>query len=76
MTAKKTSGSPKKSSGRKYGKAASKTVASAVRREKRGTLRSGKGGKGGRVTSRKQAIEIGLSDARKKGAKVPKKTAA
>ena len=42
-----------------------------MRRRKRGTLRSGKGGKGGRVKSRKQAIAIGLSEARKKGAKVP-----
>jgi Family of unknown function (DUF6496) len=57
----------------KYGKAAGKSVKSAMHREKRGTLRSGKGGKGGRVTSRKQAIAIGLSEARKKGAKVPKK---
>jgi hypothetical protein len=47
-----------------------------VRREEKGTLRSGKGGKGGQVTSRKQAIAIGLSEARKKGAKVPKKKAA
>jgi len=46
---------------------------SAMRRRKRGTLRSGKGGKGGRVKSRKQAIAIGLSEARKKGAKVPQK---
>jgi len=65
-------GSRKKSS-RKYGKAAGKTVASAMRRKKKGTLRSGKGGKGGKVKSRKQAIAIGLSEARKKGAKVPKK---
>lgn len=57
--------------GRKYGKAASKTVESAMRRRKRGTLRSGKGGKGGKVTNPKQAIAIGLSEARKKGAKVP-----
>lgn len=64
----------KKSSGkRRYGKAASKTVASAMRRKKHGTLRSGKGGKGGKVKSRKQAIAIGLSEARKKGAKVPPK---
>ena len=42
---------------------------------KRGTLKSGKGGKGGKVTSRKKAIAIGLSEARKKGAKVPKKGA-
>jgi hypothetical protein len=66
----------KKSSGKKYGKAASKSVESAMRRKKKGTLRSGKAGKGGKVTSRKQAIAIGLSEARKKGAKVPKKKAA
>jgi hypothetical protein len=65
--------SSKKSSSRKYGKAAGKSVESAVRREKKGTLRSGKGGKGGAVKSRKQAIAIGLSEARKKGAKVPEK---
>jgi hypothetical protein len=58
----------------KYGKAASKRVASALRRRKRGTLKSGKGGKGGRVTSREQAIAIGLSEAREKGAKVPRKS--
>jgi len=58
---------------RRYGKGASKTVKSAMRRRKRGTLRSGKGGKGGKVKSRKQAIAIGLSEARKKGAKVPPK---
>jgi hypothetical protein len=63
----------KKSSRRRYGKAAGKTVASVMRRKKRGTLKSGKGGKGGTVKSRKQAIAIGLSEARKKGAKVPKK---
>ena len=63
----------KKTSGTKYGKAAGKSVESAMRREKKGTLRSGKGGKGGVVTSRKQAIAIGLSEARAKGAKVPKK---
>ena len=63
----------KKSRSRKYGKAASKTVASAMRRKKSGTLRSGKGGKGGKVKSRKQAIAIGLSEARKRGAKVPPK---
>lgn len=57
----------------RYGRAASASVKSAVHREKRGTLRSGKGGKGGRVRSRKQAIAIGLSEARKKGAKVPRK---
>ena len=72
MASKKKSHSPKKSS-RKYGAAASKSVASAMRREKKGTLRSGKAGKGGTVKSRKQAIAIGLSEARKAGAKVPKK---
>jgi hypothetical protein len=63
----------KRSSTRRYGTAASKSVASATRREKKGTLYSGKGGKAGKVTSRKQAIAIGLSEARKKGAKVPRK---
>lgn len=57
----------------RYGRAASKTVKSAMHQRKSGTLRSGKGGKGGVVKSRKQAIAIGLSEARKKGAKVPKK---
>ena len=71
MAAKKKS--RRKSGGRKYGKAAGKRVESAMRRKKRGTLRSGKGGKGGKVKSRKQAIAIGLSEARKKGAKVPRK---
>jgi len=61
----------KKSSGRKkYGKGASKRVESAMRRRKKGTLRSGSGRK---MKSRKQAIAIGLSEARKKGAKVPRK---
>ena len=63
----------KKSSGRKYGKAAQKSVKSAMHRRKKGTLQKSKGGKGGKVKSRKQAIAIGLSEARKKGAKVPKK---
>jgi uncharacterized protein DUF6496 len=57
----------------KYGKAASESVRKALHREKRGKLRSGKKGRGGVVTSRKQAIAIGLSEARKKGAKVPRK---
>lgn len=57
----------------KYGNASKKSVKSALHRKKTGTLRSGKGGKGGRVKSRKQAIAIGLSEARKKGAKVPRK---
>jgi hypothetical protein len=57
----------------RYGRKAQKSVKSAMHRRKHGTLRSGKGGKGGKVTSRKQAIAIGLSEARKKGAKVPRK---
>lgn len=52
----------------KYGKKASKSVKSAMHRRKEGTLRSGSGKK---VKSRKQAIAIGLSEAREKGAKVP-----
>jgi hypothetical protein len=52
---------------------ASRDVESALKRRKKGTLRSGKGGLGGKVRSRKQAIAIGLSEARKKGKKVPKK---
>ena len=55
---------------RKYGKAASKRVESAMRRRKKGTLRSGSGAK---VKSRKQAIAIGLSEAREKGGKVPRR---
>jgi Family of unknown function (DUF6496) len=55
----------------KYGKSASKNVESAMRRRKRGSLKSGRSGK--TVKSRKQAIAIGLSEARKKGAKVPRK---
>jgi len=66
----------KRKSSRKYGKAAGKAVESAMHRRKKGTLKSGKGGKGGTVKSRKQAIAIGLSEAREKGAKVPKKKAA
>ena len=63
----------RKSSGRKYGRAASKSVGSAMRRRKSGTLKRGKQGHGGRVKSREQAIAIGLSEAREKGAKVPRK---
>lgn len=57
----------------RYGKASRKSVKSAMHRQKRGTLRSGPGGKAGRVKSRRQAIAIGLSEARKKGARVPRK---
>jgi hypothetical protein len=58
---------------RKYSKAASKKVEKTMRERKRGTLRSG--GSGKKVTSRKQAIAIGLSQARREGKKVPKKKA-
>jgi uncharacterized protein DUF6496 len=60
------------SSKRRYGTSAKKSVASAMRRAKKGTLKSGKG-RHPKVKSRKQAIAIGLSEARKKGAKVPRK---
>lgn len=56
---------------RRYGRKAQESVESALRRRKRGSLRSGRSGK--KVTSRKQAIAIGLSEARKKGAKVPRR---
>jgi hypothetical protein len=69
-TRKRTS---RKSSGRKYSKGASKSVKSAMHRRKKGSLKRGKSGHGGTVKSRKQAIAIGLSEARKKGAKVPRK---
>ena len=55
----------------RYSEKASEMVESAMRRRKRGTLRSGKGGRGGKVKSREQAIAIGLSEAREKGARVP-----
>ena len=56
---------------RKYSRSSGREVESEMRRYKRGTARSGKGGKAGKVKSRKQAIAIGLSKARKKGDKVP-----
>jgi hypothetical protein len=58
---------------RKYSKGAQKKVKKAMEERKKGTLKSGPGGKGGKVTSRKQAIAIGLSEARAEGKKVPKK---
>jgi hypothetical protein len=58
----------------RYSRSAGKDVERAMDRRKKGTLKRGKGGKGGKVKSRKQAIAIGLSEARKKGKKVPKKT--
>jgi hypothetical protein len=56
---------------RKYSPSASKDVEKEMRSYKRGTAKSGPGGKGGKVKSRKQAIAIGLSKARKKGKRVP-----
>ena len=57
----------------KYSRSAGKDVKRALHRRKKGTLKSGKGGKDGTVKSRKQAIAIALSEARKKGKKVPKR---
>ena len=56
---------------RKYSKGAQKYVKRAMRKRKKGTLKSGRSGK--KVKSKKQAVAIGLSEARKKGAKVPRK---
>jgi hypothetical protein len=64
---------PKKSGRRKYSPAAGTEVEREMRRYKKGTAKSGPGGRAGKVKSRKQAIAIGLSKARKKGKKVPKK---
>jgi len=60
----------------KSSRSASKDVKSAMHRRKKGSLKRGKGGKGGTVKSKKQAIAIGLSEARKKGKKVPKRKSA
>jgi Family of unknown function (DUF6496) len=60
----------------KYSKSAGSDVKRAMERLKSGKLKSGKGGKGGTVKSRKQAIAIGLSEARKEGKKVPKRKTA
>jgi hypothetical protein len=57
----------------RYGKSVGKDVKRAMHRKKKGKLKRGKGGKGGTVKSRKQAIAIGLSEARKEGKKVPKR---
>lgn len=57
----------------RYGKSVGKDVKRVMDRRKKGKLKRGKGGKGGTVKSRKQAIAIGLSEARKEGKKVPKK---
>ncbi|MBS0222213.1 MAG: hypothetical protein JSR91_15885 [Proteobacteria bacterium] len=60
----------------RYSRSAGKDVKRAMSRRKKGSLKSGRGGKGGTVKSRKQAIAIGLSEARKKGKKVPKRKTA
>ncbi|HVZ31025.1 MAG TPA: DUF6496 domain-containing protein [Polyangiaceae bacterium] len=70
-TKRSSSPSNKKRSSKRYGSAASKKVGRAMHEAKRGTLRSGRSKK--KVTSRKQAIAIGLSEARRSGAKVPPK---
>ncbi len=62
-----------KKSKRRYSRSSGKEVEGEMRRYKRGTARSGKGGRGGKVKSRKQAIAIGLSKARRNGKKVPKR---
>jgi hypothetical protein len=65
----------KRKTKRRYSPSAGKDVESEMRRYKRGTAKSGPGGRGGKVKSRKQAIAIGLSKARKKGKRVPAKKA-
>jgi hypothetical protein len=64
-----------KTAKRKYAPSAGKDVKNEMHRYKRGTAKSGPGGKGGKVKNRKQAIAIGLSKARRKGEKVPRKRA-
>jgi hypothetical protein len=71
MATKKAAKKSSKKSSRKYGSSARKHVKTEMDEMKRGKLKSGRSGK--KVKSRKQAIAIGLSEARKKGAKVPKK---
>lgn len=63
----------RKAKKRRYSRSSGSDVEREMRRYKKGTAKSGPGGRGGRVKSRKQAIAIGLSEARKKGKKVPKK---
>ena len=63
----------KKKKKTKYARSSKRDVESEMRRYKKGTAKSGRGGKGGKVKSRKQAIAIGLSEARRKGKKVPAK---
>jgi hypothetical protein len=63
----------KKAKKRKHSKSSGSDVKSEMHRYKKGKAKTGRGGKGGKVKSRKQAIAIGLSKARKKGKKVPRK---
>ena len=63
----------RKAKKRRYSKGSQNDVKNEMRRYKKGTAKSGPGGKAGKVKSRKQAIAIGLSKARKKGKKVPRK---
>lgn len=72
-SSKKSTKHRKPASKRKYGSTASKKVGKAMHEKKRGKLTSGRSGK--KVKSKKQAVAIGLSQARKRGAKVPKKPA-
>jgi len=65
----------RKAKKRRYSRSSGSDVEGEMKRYKKGTAKSGPGGRGGRVKSRKQAIAIGLSKARKKGKKVPKKAA-
>lgn len=65
----------RKAKKRRYSRSSGSDVESEMRRYKKGTAKSGRKGRAGRVKSRKQAIAIGLSKARKKGKKVPKKAA-
>lgn len=65
----------RKAKKRRYSRSSGSDVESEMRRYKKGTAKSGRKGRGGRVKSRKQAVAIGLSKARKKGKKVPKKAA-
>lgn len=69
----KVSRKTKTATKRKYSESAGAEVKRELHRAKKGTAKTGAGGKGGKVKSRKQAIAIGLSKARKKGAKVPRK---
>ena len=73
MAANKAKKKAKKAKKRRYSKSSGRTVEKEMRRYKMGTAKSGPGGKGGKVKSKKQAIAIGLSKARKEGKKVPKK---